>query len=109
MNVGQSIGIILTVAVCTLFTRALPFLFFSRKASPPKAVQYLGRVLPPAVMAALVIYCLKNIQFTAMSGFLPQLIAVVIVALLHIWKRNNLLSILGGTACYMLMIQLGLF
>jgi branched-subunit amino acid transport protein AzlD len=72
-------------------------------------VQYLGRVLPPAVMAALIIYCVRNIEFTAAGGFLPQLIAVLIVALLHIWKRNNLLSILGGTACYMLMIQLGLF
>lgn len=93
------------VAICTLVTRALPFILFGGKRKVPGFILYLGKILPSAVMCILVIYCLKEVQFTSLQGFLPQLIGVVIVALLHIWKRNNLLSIGAGTIVYMLLVQ----
>ncbi len=94
------------VAVVTALLRFLPFLVFGGRRKTPKAIEYLGNVLPYAVMGMLVVYCLKDTGFSAASGFLPQLIAGGIVVGLHIWKRNTLVSILGGTAAYMLLVQL---
>ena len=96
---------VLIVALVTLATRALPFLLFSGQRRPPAFVQYLGRLLPYAIMAVLVIYCLKDLQFSTLSGFVPALISAAVVAALHVWKRNNLLSIGAGTLLYMLLIQ----
>ena len=93
------------MAVVTFLTRALPFLLFDRGESPPKIVLYLGRVLPPAVIAMLIIYCLKGISFASPAGWAPQLIAVGAVVALHLWKHNNLLSIFGGTILYMVLVQ----
>lgn len=100
----QSILIIAVCAVCTLIERALPFLIFRGK-EVPEIVRYLGRVLPMAIMATLVMYCLKGITFSSVAGFAPSLIASALTALLHIWKRNTMLSIFGGTVCYMLLVQ----
>ncbi|MEG0764603.1 MAG: AzlD domain-containing protein [Pseudoflavonifractor sp.] len=105
---NESLYAVLAIGVMsavTLLTRALPFLLFDRGEQPPKAVLYLGKVLPPAVIAMLIIYCLRNLSFAALGGWLPQIIAVAAVALLHLWKHNNLLSIFGGTLLYMFLVQ----
>ena len=99
----------LVVAVCalvTLATRALPFLFFGGKKGVPRLIAALGRSLPSAIMAALVVYCLKGVPFGAFSDGAKQLAAAAAVAALHIWKRSMPLSIGGGTLIYMLLIRL---
>ena len=76
-----------------------------RGGEPPKVVLYLGKYLPPAVIAMLIVYCLRGVTFTAPAGWAPALIAAAAVAALHLWKKNNLLSILGGTVLYMVLVQ----
>ena len=105
LTTGQAAVAIAFIAAVTFLTRALPFLLFDRGESPPKLVLYLGRVLPPAIIAMLIIYCLRDISFAAPAGWAPQLIAVGAVVLLHLWKKNNLLSIFGGTILYMVLVQ----
>ena len=105
ISVTQSIIIIVICAVCTFFERAFPFLIFRGKEVPP-VVTYLGKVLPMAIMATLVIYCIKGISFSAAAGWAPYLIACAFTAALHLWRRSALLSIVGGTACYMILVQL---
>lgn len=98
----------LTVAVIALVTaliRFLPFWVFGSGRKTPPLIEKLGRLLPCAVMGMLVVYCLKDVTFTSLSGFLPALIASVLVCALHVWKRNTLLSIACGTVCYMLLVQ----
>lgn len=104
MDVQRSILIIAVCVLCTQLERALPFLVF-RGREVPAAVRYLGRVLPMAVMATLVVYCLRGTTFTSLAGFAPQAVACAVVALLHLWRRSALLSILGGTAVYMVLVQ----
>ena len=99
---------IITIGLCvigTMLTRFLPFAIFSSKKPTPQYVQYLGKVLPGAVFAMLVIYCLKNVSFLSGSHGLPELIAIALTVALHLWKRQMLLSIAGGTLCYMLLVQ----
>ena len=99
---------ILTIAICalgTMATRFLPFIIFSSKRPIPRFVQYLGKALPGAVFGMLVVYCLKNVSLLSYSFGLPELIAIIFVVLLHLWKRQMLLSIAGGTAVYMLLVQ----
>ena len=103
INVNQSLILIATMAVVTALIRFLPFLLFSKNT--PKPVLYLGKVLPYAIIAMLVVYCLKDVKIFSGSHGIPELISVVLVAFLHKWKRNTLLSILSGTICYMLLIQ----
>lgn len=105
LSTTQSILIIAVCALCTFAERALPFLLFRGK-EVPEIVRYLGRVLSMAIMATLVMYCLKGITFSSAAGFAPPLIASALTALLHIWKRNTMLSIFGGTVCYMLLVQI---
>lgn len=105
LSTTQSILIIAVCALCTFAERALPFLLFRGK-EVPEIVRYLGRVLPMAIMATLVMYCLKGITFSSAADFAPPLIASALTALLHIWKRNTMLSIFGGTVCYMLLVQI---
>ena len=101
----RSVVIILLVAVTTLATRAIPFLLFPEGKQIPKAVQYLGKVLPPAVIGMLVVYCFKSVEITSAPFGLPEIIAGLVVVLLHVWKRNNLLSIGTGTVLYMVLVQ----
>lgn len=101
----RSLVIILLVALTTLATRAIPFILFPEGKEIPKAVQYLGKVLPPAVIGMLVVYCFKSMDITSAPFGLPEMIAGVVVALLHVWKRNNLLSIGVGTVLYMVLVQ----
>lgn len=105
ISVGESLAIIFAVAVTIFFTRAIPFLFFPKGKEIPPVIQYLGKVLPPAVIGMLVIYCLKGVSFATASQWAPALIAVTVVVLLHVWKRNNMLSIGVGTVLYMFLVQ----
>lgn len=89
-----------------MMTRFLPFLLFPADKPTPKYVQYLGKVLPAAVFGLLVIYCLKDVNIFTGSHGIPELIAIRVVVLLHLWKKQMLLSIAGGTICYMLLVQL---
>lgn len=105
LSVGESILIIAVCAVCTIAERALPFAVFGSRPVPP-VIRYLGKILPMAIMATLVVYCLRGISFAAAAAFVPELISLAVVAALHLWKRSTFLSIVGGTACYMLLVQL---
>lgn len=101
----QTLVILLAVAAGTQITRWLPFVLFPEHREPPKVVAYLGRVLPPAMMGLLVVYCLRGVDLFSGSHGLPEAIAVAVIVALHLWKRNVLLSIAGGTAVYMLLVQ----
>lgn len=97
--------IIAVVALVTIGLRFLPFLIFGENRKTPPLVAYLGQVLPYAIMGMLVVYCLKDMTLTPAPFGIPQAIGCAVVALLHIWKRNTLLSIGAGTVCYMLLVQ----
>ncbi len=101
----ETLASIFVMSVVTFFTRALPFLLFDRGDRPPKIVLYLGKVLPPAIIAMLIVYCLKGVTFTTLGGWLPTLLAGVTAVLLHLWKGNDLLSIFGATGLYMVLVQ----
>lgn len=105
LTMVQTLVILLAVAAGTQITRWLPFVLFPEHREPPKVVAYLGRVLPPAMMGLLVVYCLRSVDLLSGSHGLPEAIAVAVIAALHLWKRNVLLSIAGGTAVYMLLVQ----
>ena len=92
------------IVLVTAATRFAPFLIFGENRQTPP-VTYLGQVLPYAVMAMLVVYCLKGISFSAPAHFLPELLCTALVVVLHVWKRNTLLSIAGGTVAYMVLVQ----
>lgn len=105
VNALISFLIILAVALTTFATRVVPFLIFPKGKEIPKVVQYLGKVLTPAVIGMLVVYCLKATPVMDAPHGLPEAAAVAVTAGLHIWKRNNLLSIGAGTVLYMFLIQ----
>ena len=102
----HDILLVVVAALVTMATRFLPFLIFGEKRKTPALVTYLGKVLPCAIMGMLVVYCMKDVTFLSSPHGLPEILSCVIVALLHIWKRNSLLSIGTGTVCYMLLVQL---
>ena len=106
LSVGKSLLIILAVAITTFSTRVIPFLVFPKGKEIPKTVQYLGKVLTPAVIGMLVVYCLRSTEILRNPHGIPEAISVIAVALLHVWKRNNLLSIGVGTVLYMVLIQM---
>ena len=96
---------IFVMAAVTLFLRVFPFILF-QKGEIPASVSYLGQVLPFAIMGMLVVYCLKNVSFTAAPYGIPEMISVVFTAALQVWKRNTLLSITAATVCCMILIRL---
>ena len=102
----QALWIVLVCAGVTLLLRALPFMFFGGKGGVPGWIASLGSVLPPAIMAALVVYCLKGVPFGSFADGSYQVLAGAVVVLVHLWKRNTLLSIAVGTAAYMLLIRM---
>ena len=104
INVGQSLAIIAVTAAVTALIRFSPFLIFHKGA--PKPILYLGEVLPFAVMGMLVVYCLKNTSFISAPYGAPELLAILFVVIVHKWKHNTLLSVAGGTICYMLLVQM---
>ena len=102
----HSIEIIAVAAIVTLLIRAIPFVVFGGKREVPATVTYLGKVLPPAIMVILVIYCVKGIHLFSGNHGLPELLSIAVVAVLHVWKKNTLLSIAVGTILYMVLVQL---
>jgi len=106
VSAGLSLLIIVTVALTTFATRVVPFLIFPKGKEIPPIVQYLGRVMTPAVIGMLVVYCLKSTTIFEAPHGIPEAIAVAVTAGLHVWKRNNLLSIGCGTVLYMVLIQM---
>lgn len=94
---------VLAAAICTLLLRALPFTLLGKRKEMPPKIQYLGRMLPPAIMAVLVIYCLRDITTDLMGNGIRELVAVGVCVGLHVWRKNTLLSIFISTAVYMLL------
>ena len=94
----------LVISLMTILIRFLPFWVFRRRTPP--IILYLGQVLPYAIMGMLVVYCLKGVALSSLSGWVPQAVSVAVVVALHKWKHSTLLSIVGGTACYMALVQL---
>ena len=101
----HDILLIVVATLVTMATRFLPFLIFGEKRKTPALITYLGQVLPFAIMGMLVVYCMKDVSFLTAPFGIPEAIGCLIVAVLHIWKRNTLLSIAAGTVSYMLMVQ----
>ncbi len=106
IDVRHSAALIAVMAVVTAVLRFLPFLLFPEGKQAPRVITYLSGVLPSAVIGMLVVYCFKDVRVLSGSHGLPELIALVAVALSYVWKRNTLLSILGGTVVYMALVQL---
>ena len=101
----HAVLLVAVVALVTILLRFLPFWIFGEKRTTPPLIAHLGQVLPFAIMGMLVVYCLKDMTLVSAPFGIPELIGCVLVALLHIWKRNTLLSIGAGTVCYMLLVQ----
>lgn len=96
---------VLIMGAVTHLIRAFPFIIFSLTGKPPKIAVYLGRALSPAAIAMLVVYCFRNVEFT-FSGAVPEIIASTAVVLLHLWKKNPLISITSGTIIYMVLLRM---
>lgn len=105
MIVGLTYWQVAVMAFVTVLLRAIPFLIFRNDKETPKFIVYLGSMLPMAIMGMLVVYCLKGVSFGAFMDWFPTLVSVVAVVVLHVWKRNTLLSILGGTVLYMVLVH----
>lgn len=105
MTITQQIITIAMVVLGTVLSRSLPFLVFPANKKTPAYVQYLGKVLPSAVLALLVVYCFKDMSFTAAPFGAPELISLAAVVGLHLWKKNMFLSIAAGTVLYMVLVQ----
>lgn len=104
MTFAQQIITIAVMSIAVMTTRFLPFALFQGRKTP-RYVQYLGTVLPAAVFGLLVVYCLKNVSIVSAPHGLPELIAIIVTIILHVWKRQMLLSIAGGTILYMILVQ----
>jgi len=102
----HAVLLVAVTSAVTILLRFLPFAIFSGSRKTPAYVTYLGKVLPYAIMGMLVVFCLEGISLTAAPYGIPEAIACALVILLHVWKRNTLISILGGTVCYMVLVQL---
>lgn len=105
LSAPQALASIAVMAVVTFLTRALPFLLFDRSEHPPRMVLYLGQVLPPAVIAMLIVYCLKGMSFASPAGWVPMIVSGLAAIVLHLWKGNDLISIFGATVLYMVLVQ----
>jgi len=105
VNYTYAILAIAVMAIVTFMTRALPFILFGRDDKPPRIILYLGSVLPPAIIAMLIVYCLRGTSFAVAAEWAPAFIASAMVVVLHVWKKNNMLSIVGGTVLYMILVQ----
>lgn len=106
LNQAQTLALIGIMAGGTIITRFLPFILFPAHRKTPQYILFLGRVLPAAVIGLLVVYSLKSVNISIAPYGYPEIIAVILVVLLQIWKKNSLLSIGAGTALYMLLLQL---
>lgn len=98
----------ITIGLCvvgTMSTRFLPFLIFRENRKTPDFVQYLGKFLPSAVFGMLVVYCLRDVSLLQGNHGLFECLSILATGALHLWKRQMLLSIAGGTICYMILLQ----
>ena len=98
--------IVAVIALVTTLIRFAPFLLFPQDRELPAIVTKLSSLLPSAVIGMLVVYCLKGVKLLSSPHGIPELVSCAFVVLLHVWRRNTLLSILGGTALYMILLQL---
>lgn len=98
--------LVAVIALVTALIRFLPFAVWSGNRKTPKIIEKLGKILPYAIMGMLVVYCLKGVNFQSTSNFLPELIACFVVGVSYVWKRNTLISIVCGTVCYMVLVQM---
>ena len=105
MTLTQQLITIAMIVLGTALTRYLPFMLFPAGKQTPPYVRYLGKVLPSAVFGLLVIYCLRNVNVLGGTYGIPELLAITLVIILHLWKRQMLLSIAGGTIFYMILVQ----
>ncbi len=106
LTLQQALIAMALIALIIFLERAFPFILFSKK-SPPPIIQFIEQYIPPMVMAALLVYCLKDINFTTgPADFVPALVGVILTVLLHLWKHNALLSIFTSTAVYMILIRI---
>lgn len=110
MTTAQLVISILVIAVLTFLTRALPFLVFAGKKEMPRIIQYLGKALPFAVMGLLVVFCVRWAVLELWGGVSGDLmiaagIAIAVTAGVHLWWKNLLVSVMGGTAVYMVLVQ----
>ena len=106
MTLIQRIITILMVILGTMLTRFLPFLIFRTDRPTPRYIQTLGKILPSAALGMLVVYCFKDVSFLSGTHGVPEMLSLLLITILHTWKRNMLLSIAGGTLCYMMLVQL---
>ncbi len=105
-TIWQYAAVIGAAALGTMLTRFLPFIAFGRDKPAPKYIQYLGKALPGAALGLLIVYCVRGVDYSALSSTLPTFAAILVTAGLHVWKRKMLLSIAAGTAVYILLINL---
>ena len=105
ISTNHALMIIILASLCTILTRAVPFIIWGGKRPMPKVVEHVADKLPTAIMAILVIYCVKGISPAATGEFIGTIIALAAVVILHLWKRNLLLSIAAGTIIYMILIR----
>ena len=105
MTTAQQLITILVISLGTMSMRFLPFLIFPAGKPTPKYIQYLGKVLPGAVFGMLVVYCLKTVSVTSFPFGIPELIGIAVTAVLHLWKKQMILSMGAGTIVYMLLVQ----
>jgi len=104
MDLTKAVISVAIMAGLTFFTRVFPFLFYRNKDLPPVLV-YIQKYTPPIIMTVLVIYCLHDVKWLKLPHGIPEIISIIVVAALHLWKRNPLISIFGGTALYMVLVQ----
>ena len=105
IDTTHSLLLVLVMAVFTALTRFLPFIAFPEGRKKPKVIIYLGKVLPYSLIGMLVIYCFKNVSVISAPFGIPEILAAVLVAVLHIWKRNTLISVFSGVIFYMILVQ----
>ena len=105
MTFTEQIITIAIVVLGTMATRFLPFIIFNSKMKTPAYVQYLGKVLPSATMSLLVVFSLRHVDLSGVYHGIPDMIAIAVTVLLHLWKGNMFLSIGGGTILYMVLVQ----
>ena len=110
LNLQEALIATLFIMLVTIIERAFPFILFSKK-NPPKVILFIEKYIPPMVMAALLLYCVKDISFISnnsadLNGFIPYVVGIGATIALHIWKRNSLISIFGGTGIYMILIRI---
>lgn len=105
MTLTEQIITILMCSLGTMLTRFIPFIIFKDDKPTPEYINYLGRALPGAVFGMLVVYCFKNVNIISGTHGIPEALAVIVTVVLHLWRKNMLISIAGGTVCYMILIQ----